>query len=598
MAESLGTWKRSHMNGSLREANIGEQVTLMGWVQRKRNLGGLIFADLRDKEGICQIVFDTDVSEEAFNKAEGLRGEFVIAVQGEVRRRESINENIPTGIIEVFASELKILSESEVPPIHINDDDKAGERLRLQYRYLDLRKPKMQKNLIFRSKLNKAVRDYLDRNSFVDVETPVLNKPTPEGARDYLVPSRVNPNKFFALPQSPQIFKQLLMVSGLDRYYQITKCFRDEDLRADRQPEFTQIDIEMSFVNENDVMTINEGLIQHLFKEMLDVDVKLPIDRMTYREAMDRFGSDKPDLRFGFEIKNLSEVLKESGFKVFSGAIESGGSVRAINVNGYGESFSRKGISKLEKFCKDYGAKGLAWIKLENGEVNSPIAKFLTEEEISGIISTMDAKDGDIIFIVADTDKVVFDSLGALRCECARKLEILDNSEFKFLWVTEFPLFEYDEDEDRYVAMHHPFTSPMDEDIDKLNTDPGNCRAKAYDLVLNGIELGGGSIRIHQSELQAKMFELLGFSEEEANMKFGFLIEAFKYGTPPHGGVAFGFDRLCMLMLGLDNIREVIAFPKTQNASCLMTDAPGYADAKQLEELRIDLVVEEEKTEE
>lgn len=599
MAEALGTWKRSHMNGDLRESNIGENVTLMGWVQRKRNLGGLIFVDLRDKKGICQIVFDTDVSEEAFKKAEGLRGEFVISIKGEVRRRQSINESLATGIIEVFASELKILSESDVPPIHINDDDNAGERLRLKYRYLDLRKPRMQKNLIFRSKLNKAVRDYLDSNSFVDVETPVLNKPTPEGARDYLVPSRVNPNKFYALPQSPQIFKQLLMVSGLDKYYQITKCFRDEDLRADRQPEFTQIDIEMSFVNENDVMTTNEGLIKHLFKEMLDVDVKLPIDRMTYREAMDRFGSDKPDLRFGFEIKNLSGVLNKCGFKVFSGAIENAGSVRAINIDGYGDSFSRKGISKLEKFCKDYGAKGLAWIKLENGEINSPIAKFLTEEEINDIITTMSAKDGDIIFIVADTDKVVFDSLGALRCECARKLEILNNKEFKFLWVTEFPLFEYDEDENRYVAMHHPFTSPMDEDIDKLDIDPGSCRAKAYDLVLNGIELGGGSIRIHQSTLQSKMFKLLGLSEEEANMKFGFLIEAFKYGTPPHGGVAFGFDRLCMLMLGLDNIREVIAFPKTQNATCLMTDAPGFADENQLAELRIDLVVdEEEKTEE
>ena len=587
MAELLGNMKRTHMCGHLREEHIGEVVTLMGWVQKRRNLGGLIFVDLRDREGISQVVFDTDVSKEAFEKASNIRSEYVIAITGEVKLRESVNKNIPTGMIEVFASEIKILSESEVPPIHINDEDEASEKLRLKYRYLDLRKPKMQNRMKIRNKVAKITRDFLDENGFLDIETPVLTKPTPEGARDYLVPSRVNKGKFFALPQSPQLFKQMLMVSGFDRYYQIVKCFRDEDLRADRQPEFTQIDMEMSFVDEEDVMSLNEKLLQKIFKETLNIDIEIPFMRLTYKEAMERFGSDKPDMRFGFELKSLNEILKDSGFKVFSGAIASGGDVRAININGHAETFSKKGISKLEKFVKTYGAKGLAWIKLSNNEVVSPISKFLSEDEINGIIKTMEAKDGDIVFIVADKSNVVFDSLGALRVEIAKKLDILDKNDYKFLWVTEFPLYEYDEEENRFVAKHHPFTSPLDEDLDILEISPEKVRAKAYDVALNGFEIGGGSIRIHDRNLQNRMFKALGFTEEEAYDKFGFLLDAFKYGTPPHGGIAFGLDRLVMLITGSDNIREVIAFPKTQNATSLLTDAPNIADEKQLEELGI-----------
>ena len=590
MAELLNGMKRTDMCGFLSEENIGESVILMGWVQRKRNLGGLIFVDLRDREGLVQVVFDTEVSSEAFEKAEGLRGEFVIAVEGEVRLRESINETLATGRIEVFAKNIKILSESEIPPIHVNDDDGASERLRLKYRYLDLRKPKMQEKLRFRSKITRIVRNFLDDNGFIDIETPVLNKPSPEGARDYLVPSRVNQGKFYALPQSPQIFKQLLMVSGFDKYYQIVKCFRDEDLRADRQPEFTQIDIEMSFVEVEDVISINEKLVQKIFKEAKGIDISLPLKRMTYMEAMDRFGSDKPDLRFGFEIVNISEIVKDCGFKVFSGSTISGYSVRGINLKGFGDKISRKGISKFESFVKTYGAKGLAWIKTSEGGITSPIEKFLSEEEMKNILKAMNAGDNDLILFVADKNKVVFDSLGALRVEAAKKLEIIDENEYNLLWVTEFPLFEYDEEEKRFVAMHHPFTSPMDEDIEKVETDPESARAKAYDLVLNGVELGGGSIRIHNSELQSKMFKALGFTEERAYEKFGYLLDAFKYGTPPHGGIAFGLDRIVMLLSNSESIREVIAFPKTQNATCLLTDAPSFSDEGQLEELGIKIV--------
>lgn len=595
MAELLQGTKRTHYCGQLREEHIGQTVTLMGWVQKKRNLGALVFVDLRDREGVAQIMFDPDLSKEAFEKAEKTRGEFVLAVTGEVRRRESVNENIPTGNVEVFATELKVLSESEVPPIHINDDDKAGEQLRLKYRYLDLRKPKMQKRLRFRYQVSKIIRDFLDEEGFIDLETPVLTKPTPEGARDYLVPSRVQQGKFFALPQSPQLFKQLFMVSGFDKYFQIVKCFRDEDLRADRQPEFTQVDIEMSFVEEDDVLAMNERLVQRVFKDALNVDVALPLQRMPYREAMDRFGSDKPDTRFGFELKSLNEVLEKSEFQVFSGTLKDGGMIKAINANGKADDVSKKKIKNLEKFVKTYGAKGLAWIKLTDEGIESPIAKFLTDDEMNGIIETMDAKAGDMIFIVADKYRVVHDSLGALRIELAKQFEMLDDSQYNLLWVTEFPLFEYDEDDGRYYAMHHPFTSPMDEDIDKVETDPGNARAKAYDIVLNGVELGGGSIRIHDAGLQKKMFKALGLSETETEEKFGFLLDAFRYGTPPHGGVAFGLDRFVMLLIGAENIREVIAFPKTQDAKCLMTDAPSIADVNQLAELGIELVASDDE---
>ncbi|QXM05945.1 aspartate--tRNA ligase [Crassaminicella indica] len=592
MAEALGNMKRTHMCGILRTNHIESEVVLMGWVQKRRDLGGLIFIDLRDRSGLVQIVFDKDVSEEAFMKAEKIRGEYVIGVKGIVRMRESINKNIPTGDIEVFASELKIFSEAQTPPIYIEDDDEVSENLRLKYRYLDLRKPRMQKNLMFRHKLAKITRDFLDENGFVEVETPMLTKPTPEGARDYLVPSRVNIGKFYALPQSPQLFKQLLMVSGMDRYFQIVKCFRDEDLRADRQPEFTQIDIEMSFVDVDDVLSINERLIQKMFKEMLNIEISLPIQRIPYREAMGRYGSDKPDVRFGFELKCLNDVVENCGFKVFSDTVKSGGDVRGININGYADSFSRKGIGKLEDFAKTYGAKGLAWIKITDAGVNSPIAKFFTDEEMNKIIERFEGKIGDLILIVADKSSVVYDALGHLRVEIAKKLDILDKNDYKLLWVTDFPLFEYDEEEGRYVAKHHPFTSPREEDVELLETEPHKVRAKAYDIVLNGVEIGGGSIRIHNSDLQQKMFKALGFTEEEAIEKFGFLLEAFKYGTPPHGGIAYGLDRLVMLLTGNDSIREVIAFPKTQNASSPMTEAPSIVDEKQLQELHIQVSLE------
>lgn len=594
MGELLNGMKRTHMCGVFRQSNIGERVTLMGWVQRKRNLGGLIFVDLRDKSGMVQIVFDTVVSEEAFNKAEGLRGEFVIAVTGEVRQRESVNDNMPTGQIEVFADSLKILNESEVPPIHINDDDKANEMLRLKYRYLDLRKPKMQSKLFFRAKLMKTVRTFLDENGFTEVETPVLTKPTPEGARDYLVPSRVNEGKFYALPQSPQLFKQILMVSGFDRYYQIVRCFRDEDLRADRQPEFTQIDMEMSFVEQDDVMAINERLVQQMFKDALGVDIALPLQRMPYEEAMNRYGVDKPDVRFGLELVALNDLVKDCGFSVFSGAIASGGDVRGINIKGASEKISRKDLDKLQDYVKTYGAKGLAWIRVSENEIASPIAKFFSDDEMKAILDRMEAEVGDVLVFVADKSNVVYDALGNLRNELAKRLELVKDGEYKLLWVTEFPLLEYDEEAKRYSAKHHPFTSPMDEDLELLDTNPGAVRAKAYDMVLNGVEIGGGSIRIHNAQLQSKMFKALGFSEEEAYAKFGFLLDAFKYGTPPHGGIAFGLDRLVMLFTGTENIREVIAFPKTQNATCLMTEAPTEVDANQLVELSIASLVKEE----
>lgn len=589
MGEALNGLKRSYYGGELRENHIGETVTLMGWVQKRRNLGGLIFVDLRDKSGICQIVFDTAVSEEAFEKANAIRNEYVIAITGKVTKRESVNNNLLSGQIEVFADTLKILCESDVPPIHIDDNDEANERTRLKYRYLDLRKPKMQNYLFTRHKIASAARRFFDAEGFVDIETPMLTKPTPEGARDYLVPSRVNLNKFYALPQSPQLFKQLLMVSGFDRYYQITKCFRDEDLRADRQPEFTQIDVEMSFVDEDDVRAINENLLKYIFKEVANYDVQTPLLKLPYSEAMDRYGSDKPDIRFGFELKQMNHLFENTEFKVFSDTLASNGDIRGININGYSDRFSRKDITKLEEFIKSYGAKGLAWIKFTNGEMQSSINKFLNDSQVEAIKALFEVGDNDMILIVADKPAVVYDSLGALRCEIAKQLNILDPKDYKFLWVTDFPLFEYDEEENRYVAKHHPFTSPKDEDLDKLESDPGSCRAKAYDIVLNGYEIGGGSIRIHNSTVQERMFKALGFTEEEAREKFGFFIDAFKYGAPPHGGIAYGLDRVVMLVTGTDNIRDVIAFPKTQDAKCLLTNAPSVAEQKQLDELYLKL---------
>lgn len=587
MGEKMGNLRRTAMCGRLRRENEGEEVVLMGWVQKERNLGSIIFVDLRDTTGITQIVFDDTISDEIFKKAENVRSEYVLAVRGKVRIRSSVNKEIPTGEIEVLAQELKILDEAITPPIYIKDDDNVSESMRLKYRYLDLRKPHMQENLKLRAKTAKVVRDFFYDNDFIEVETPVLNKPTPEGARDYLVPSRVNPGMFYALPQSPQLMKQLLMVSGMDRYYQIVKCFRDEDLRANRQPEFTQIDVEMSFVDVEDVLSINEKLIYKLFKEIKDIEIELPIQRMTYKGAMDRFGVDKPDLRFGFEIKDLSDLVKNCGFKVFTNAIEAGGAVRAINVDGFGDSFTRKDIASLEEYAKTYGAKGLAWIKLTEEGMTSPIAKFFSEEEISSLLDRVDGKKGDLILIVADKLSIVYDSLGNLRNEVAKRLNLVSNDDMKLVWITEFPLLEYDEEENRYVAKHHPFTHPMDEDIDMLETNPELVRAKAYDIVINGDEMGGGSIRINNSNLQGRMFKALGFSEEEARDKFGFLMDAFQYGTPPHGGIAYGLDRLMMLFTDSSNIRDVIAFPKTQSATDLMTDAPALASDKQLKEVHV-----------
>jgi aspartyl-tRNA synthetase len=587
--------KRTCLCAELTAANVGETVCVMGWAQKQRDLGALIFIDLRDRSGIVQLAFDDATDREAFGKAFGVRAEYVLCAHGVVRRRGegAVNKNIPTGEIEIAVSELKILSASETPPFEIVENSPVKAELRLQHRYLDLRRPDMAYNIMARSRITKLARDYYAENGFVDIETPCLIAPTPEGARDYLVPSRVHHGKFYALPQSPQLYKQLLMVSGFDRYFQIARCFRDEDLRADRQPEFTQIDTEMSFVNEDDVMRMHEGFLKYMFKEFYGIDLGGDFIRMPYAEAMERFGSDKPDIRFGFELKNLSDILAGTEFKVFAGAIANGGSVRAINVKG-GASMSRKEIDALVEYVKTYRAKGLAWLKwAENGDVSSSYAKFLTDAENEAIKARMEAAPGDLILIVADKNNVVFDALGNLRCHCAKKMGLCDPKDFRFLWVTEFPLFEWSEEDERFYAKHHPFTMPMEEDIQYLDTDPGRVRAKAYDIVLNGTELGGGSIRIHSGEIQAKMFEKLGFTPEDAQAKFGFLLEAFKYGVPPHGGLAFGLDRLVALSIGLEDIRDVIAFPKVQNASELMTKCPTPADPKALAELAIAVVDEE-----
>ena len=589
MAESMRGLKRTCRCAELSEKNIGQEVTVMGWVQKARNTGGLIFVDLRDRSGLLQINFQEDkLGQELFDKAYKLRSEFVIAVVGTVVAREGgINKNIPTGAIEVVATQLRVLSEAQTPPFPIEEDIKTKEELRLKYRYLDLRRPDLQRNLIMRSRIATLTRQFLADEGFLEIETPMLNKSTPEGARDYLVPSRVHPGCFYALPQSPQLFKQLLMCSGYDRYFQLARCFRDEDLRADRQPEFTQIDMELSFVDEDDVMDVNERLLQKLFKEILDIDIELPIQRMTWQEAMDRFGSDKPDLRFGMELNDVSDVVKGCGFGVFTGALENGGSVRGINAKGQG-GMPRKKIDALVKFAKDFGAKGLAYLCInEDGTYKSSFAKFMTEDELHALVDKMDGQPGDLLLFAADRNKVVYDVLGNLRLELARQLDLLDKNEYRFLWVTEFPQFEYSEEEQRYVAMHHPFTMPMEEDLELLETEPGKVRARAYDIVLNGTEIGGGSIRIHHDDIQERMFEALGFTKESAYEQFGFLMNAFKYGVPPHAGLAYGLDRLVMLMAKEDSIRDVIAFPKVKDASCLMTEAPSRVDDKQLEELCI-----------
>ena len=594
MGEALGGLKRTMMCGEPREANIGSKITLMGWVQRNRKLGGLEFIDLRDRTGIMQIVFGEEINVESFEKAKSVRPEYCIAVTGEVVKRQSPNENMPTGMVELLCEEIKILSESDTPPIYIKEDLDAAENIRLKYRYLDLRRPDMHKIFAIRSKTTKVIRDYLEENNFLDVETPVLGKSTPEGARDYLVPSRNYQGKFYALPQSPQLYKQLLMMSGFDRYYQIAKCFRDEDLRANRQPEFTQVDMELSFVEQDDVMALNEGLIARVFKEVVGVDVQLPIKRMTFNEAMEKYGSDKPDLRFGMEITNITEAVKDMDFVVFKSAIENGGSIRALCLKG-GASLGRKPIDKLGEFVKTYRAKGLAWIQLKEEGVKSSLAKFLTDEVTENIVKTIGAETGDAIFIVADKDSVVLQSLGALRLELAKQFDLIkDKNEFNFTWITEFPLFEYDEEEGRYHAAHHPFTSPMDEDLEFVESDPARVRAKAYDLVLNGEELGGGSIRIHDSAVQERMLKALGFTEERAWESFGFLLQALKFGAPPHGGLAFGLDRMIMFLAGTENIKDVIAFPKNQNAFCYLSEAPNVVDEKQIEELGLVIAKKEE----
>lgn len=591
MAESMLGLKRSHRCAELSLENVGQEVTVMGWVQKSRNKGGIIFVDLRDRSGILQIIFEeSDCGSESFAKAEKLRSEFVIAVTGGVEKRSgAANENLATGAIEVRAKSLRILSESEVPPFHIEENSRTKEELRLKYRFLDLRRPDIQRNLMFRSKIAILTRQFLAEEGFLEIETPTLIKSTPEGARDYLVPSRVHPGSFYALPQSPQLFKQLLMCSGYDRYFQLARCYRDEDLRADRQPEFTQIDMELSFVDVDDVLDVNERLLHHLFKELLNVDVPLPIQRMTWREAMDRFGSDKPDLRFGMELKDVSDVVKDCEFVVFKNALENGGTVRGINAQGQG-AMPRKKIDALVAYAKDFGARGLAYLAIqEDGAYKSSFAKFMTEEQLKALADAMEGKPGDLLLFAADKKEVVWSVLGNLRLELARQLDLLKKDDYRFLWVTEFPLLEYSEEENRYVAMHHPFTMPMDEDWHLIDSDPGAVRAKAYDIVLNGTELGGGSVRIHQSDIQSKMFEALGFTPEKAQEQFGFLLDAFKYGVPPHAGLAYGFDRLAMLMVGADNIRDVIAFPKVKDASCLMTEAPAPVDEKQLKELGIQI---------
>ena len=595
MGEALNGLKRTMMCGEPREINVGEKITLMGWVQRNRKLGGLQFIDLRDRTGIMQIVFGEEINAESFEKAKAVRPEYCIAVTGEVVLREAPNAAMETGMVELKCESIKVLSESETPPIYVKEGLDAAENIRLKYRYLDLRRPDMQKIFMIRNRATKAVRDYLDNNGFLEVETPILNKSTPEGARDYLVPSRNYPGMFYALPQSPQIFKQLLMVSGFDKYYQVAKCFRDEDLRANRQPEFTQIDLEMSFVEQDDVMALNEGLIAHVFKEVLGHEVKLPIKRMPFKEAMEKYGSDKPDLRFGMELKNVTDIVKNCGFGVFTGAIENGGTVRGINANGQG-SMPRKKIDALVDFAKGYGAKGLAYIAIhEDGSLKSSFSKFMTEDEMNALVEAMEGKPGDLLLFAADRNKIVWNVLGALRVELAGQMGLLDKNDYKFLWVTEFPQFEWSDEEERFVAMHHPFTMPMDEDLDKLESDPGSVRAKAYDIVLNGTEIGGGSVRIHQADVQSRMFKALGLTDEVANEKFGFLLDAFKYGVPPHAGLAYGLDRLVMLMAKRDSIRDVIAFPKVKDATCLLTNAPDVVDAKQLEDLSIRITESEQE---
>ena len=597
MAESMAGLKRSHRCTELSTANIGETVTVMGWVQKSRNKGGIIFVDLRDRSGILQIIFEeSDCGAGSFAKAERLRSEFVVAVTGKVEARSgAVNGNLKTGEIEIRANSLRVLAEAETPPFPIEENSRTKEELRLKYRYLDLRRPDLQRNLMIRSRVAILTRKFLAEEGFLEIETPTLIKSTPEGARDYLVPSRVHPGEFYALPQSPQLLKQLLMCSGYDRYFQIARCYRDEDLRADRQPEFTQIDMELSFVDVEDVLDVNERLLKTLFKEICDYDLQLPIQRMTWREAMERFGSDKPDLRFGMELKNVSDTVKDCQFVVFKGALENGGSVRGINAEGQG-AMPRKKIDALVEYAKGFGAKGLAYLAIqEDGSYKSSFAKFMTEEELEALVRAMDGKPGDLLLFAADKDKVVFDVLGNLRLELARQLDLLKKADFRFLWVTEFPLFEYSEEDGRYVAVHHPFTMPMEEDLPLIDTDPGAVRAKAYDIVLNGTEMGGGSVRIHQADVQSKMLEVLGFTAERANEQFGFLLDAFKYGVPPHAGLAYGFDRMVMLMVGADSIRDVIAFPKVKDASCLMMEAPAAVDVKQLEELSIAVAVAAEK---
>ena len=596
MAESMRGLKRSHRCNEVINADLGSEVSVMGWVQKARNKGGLIFVDLRDRSGLLQIIFEeAQCGSEIFAKAEKLRAEFCIAVVGKLEKRAgATNENLETGHLEVIAKEMRILSEAATPPFPIEEDSKTKEDLRLKYRYLDLRRPDIQRNIMLRSRVATLTRAFLAENGFLEIETPTLIKSSPEGARDYLVPSRVHPGKFYALPQSPQLFKQLLMCSGYDRYIQLARCYRDEDLRADRQPEFTQIDMELSFVDVDDVIEINEKLISRLFKDILNVEINLPIPRMTWQEAMDRYGSDKPDLRFGMELKNVSEVVKNTEFSVFSDAIKNGGSVRGINVSGQA-SMPRKKIDALVSFAKDYGAKGLAYLAIEeDGSIKSSFTKFLKEEEIKELVDKMEGKPGDLLLFAADKNKTVWAVLGALRVHIAESLGLLKKDDFKFLWVTEFPLFEYSEEDGRYYAVHHPFTSPMDEDFEYIDSDPGRVRAKAYDIVLNGTEIGGGSVRIHQSDVQAKMFDVLGLSKEVANERFGYLLEAFKYGVPPHAGLAYGFDRVVMLMVGADSIRDVIAFPKVKDASDLMINAPDTVDKAQLDELYIDTVKIEE----